>query len=67
VELQNELRHVLDVLIDEHGNVKMPSQSTIKSIVAYTKSIKAHIYETLYIFYEYFIIYPICLLDLRDV
>ena len=25
VELQSELRHALDVLIDEHGNVEMPS------------------------------------------
>ena len=37
VELQSELRHALDVPIDEHENVKMPSQSNVKSIVAYVK------------------------------
>ena len=35
VELQSELRHALDVLIDEHENVGMPNQSNVKSIVVY--------------------------------
>ena len=35
MELQSELRHALDVLIDEHVNVEMPCQSNVKSIVAY--------------------------------
>ena len=34
VEWQNELRHAFDVLIDEHENVGMPSQSNVKCIVA---------------------------------
>ena len=38
MELQSELRHDLDVLIDEHENVKMPSQSNVKSIVAYVEA-----------------------------
>ena len=37
VELQSELWHALDVLNDEHKNVKMPSQSNVKSIVAYVE------------------------------
>jgi hypothetical protein len=35
LELQSELGHALDVLIDKHENVKMPSQSNVKSIVAH--------------------------------
>ena len=34
MELQSELRHALDVLIDEHGNVGMLSQCDVKSSVA---------------------------------
>ena len=34
VELQSELQHALDVLIDKHENVEMPSQFNVKSIVA---------------------------------
>jgi hypothetical protein len=30
VELQSELRHALEVQIDEHGNVEMPSQFYVK-------------------------------------
>ena len=33
VELQGELWHALDVLVDEHKTVDMPSQSNVKSIV----------------------------------
>ena len=35
VELQSELRHATNVLIDEHENVELPSQSNVKSIVGY--------------------------------
>ena len=37
VELQSELLQALDVLIDEHKNVEMHTQSNVKSIVAYVK------------------------------
>ena len=36
-ELQSELQHALDVLIDEHENVEMPSQSNVKFTVAYAE------------------------------
>ena len=36
-ELQSELQHALDVLIDKHENVEMPSQSDVKSVVAYVE------------------------------
>ena len=32
VKLQSELRNALDVMIDEHENVEIPSQSDIKSM-----------------------------------
>ena len=35
VELQSEVQHALNVLIDKHENVAMPSQSNVESIVAY--------------------------------
>jgi hypothetical protein len=35
VKLLSKLWHALDVLIDEHENVQMPTQSSIKSIVTY--------------------------------
>ena len=34
VELQSEVWHVLDMLIDEYENVKMLSQSNVRSILA---------------------------------
>jgi hypothetical protein len=37
VELQSELLHALDVLIDEHKNGEIPTQSNVKSIVAYVE------------------------------
>ena len=37
MELQSELWHDLDVLINEHENVEMPSQSNVKSITAYVE------------------------------
>jgi hypothetical protein len=36
-ELQSELQHALDVLIDKHENVEMPSQSDVRSVVVYLK------------------------------
>jgi hypothetical protein len=35
VKLLSKLWHALDVLINEHENVQMPTQSSIKSIVTY--------------------------------
>ena len=32
MKLQSELRNALDVMIDEHENVEIPSQSDIKSM-----------------------------------
>ena len=37
VELQSELQHALDVLIDEHENVGIPFQSNVKFIVTCVK------------------------------
>ena len=37
MELQGELHHALDILIDEYENVEMPSQSNVKSTVAYVE------------------------------
>ena len=37
LELQSELRLALDVLIDKHENVKIPSQSNVNDIVAYVE------------------------------
>ena len=37
VELQSELLHALDVLIDEHKNGEIPTQSNVKSIVDYVE------------------------------
>jgi hypothetical protein len=39
VELQSELHHAMDILIGEHENVEMPSQSNVISIIAYLISI----------------------------
>ena len=35
VELESQLRHTLDVLVDEHEGVEIPSLSNAKSAVAY--------------------------------
>ena len=40
LELQSELWHALDVLIVEHEDVEMPSQSNVKSNVAYVEYIR---------------------------
>ena len=45
VKLQNKLRHVLDVLIDEHEIVKMPSRSH-ESIVAYVEARESRIFKS---------------------
>ena len=45
VELQSELRHALNVLIDEHDNVGMPSQINVKSIVAYVEARESRIFK----------------------
>ena len=37
MKLQSELRHALDVLIDEHENVIIHFQSHVKSIVAHVE------------------------------
>ena len=37
MELQSELQHALDVLIDEDAYVEMPSQSNVDSVVAYVE------------------------------
>ena len=37
MELQSELRHALNDLVDAHENVAMPSQSNVKFIVAYVE------------------------------
>ena len=37
MKLQSELRRALDVLIDEHENVKLPSHSNIKSIMTFVE------------------------------
>ena len=47
VELQTELSHALDVLIiDKHKNVEMPSQSNVKSIVAYVEVGESRIFQS---------------------
>ena len=44
VELQSEHRHALYVLIDE--NFEMPSQSNVKSIVAYVDVGESRIFKS---------------------
>ena len=46
VELQSELRHALDVLIDEHGSVGMPSPSYVESTVAYVEVGESKIFKS---------------------
>ena len=45
VELQSELWHALDVLTNEHENVEMPSQSNLKSIVAYVEAGESRMFK----------------------
>ena len=49
VELQSELRHALDVQIDEHGNVEMPSQFNVKFIVAYVEVRESRIFKSTFV------------------
>ena len=50
MELQSELQHALDVLIDEHENVEMLSQSNVKSIVAYVEVEESRIFKSTQVF-----------------
>ena len=45
MELQSELWHALDVLIDEHENVEMPSQFNVKFIMAYVEVGESKIFK----------------------
>jgi hypothetical protein len=45
VKLQSELRNTLDVIINEHENVEMPSQSDVKSIVGYVELGESRIFK----------------------
>ena len=49
MELQSELWHVLDVLIDEPENVEMPSQSNVKSIMAYVEVEESRIFKSTHV------------------
>ena len=49
VELQSELRHALDVQVDEHGNVEMLSQSNVKFIVAYVEVRESRIFKSTFV------------------
>ena len=46
MELQIELQHGLHVLVDEHRNVEMPSQSNVKSTVAYVEVRESGIFKS---------------------
>jgi hypothetical protein len=46
VELQSELRHALDVLIDGHENVEVSSQSNVKFIVAYVDVGESRVFKS---------------------
>lgn len=37
VQLQSKLQHALEISMDEHENVEVPSQSNIKPIMAYVE------------------------------
>ena len=45
-ELQIELQHASDVLINEHENVEMPSQPNVKSIMAYVEVGESKIFKS---------------------
>ena len=46
MKLQSELQRALDVLIYEHENVEMPSQSNVKSIMTYGEEGKSRIFKS---------------------
>lgn len=45
MDLQNELRHALDVLIVEHENVEMGSSSNVTSIMAYEEVGESRVFQ----------------------
>jgi len=47
VELESGLWHALDILIDEHENVEMPSQSNVKSIVSHVEVKESIIFRSI--------------------
>ena len=46
MELHNELCHALGILIDEHENVEMSSQSNVKSIMAFVEVGESRIFKS---------------------
>ena len=46
MELQSELRRALEVMVDEHESVEFPSQSNVKSSVAYVKVGESRIFKS---------------------
>ena len=49
VELQSELWHALDVLIDKRENCGTPFQSNVKSIVAYVDALMSKISKSTFV------------------
>ena len=49
LELQSEPWHALDVPIDEHENVEMPSQFNVKSIVACVEVGESRIFKSIHV------------------
>ena len=45
VELESQLRHTLDILVDEHEGDEIPSLSNAKSIVAYVMVEESRIFK----------------------
>ena len=46
VQLESELRHTLDVLVDEHEGAQIPSPSNVKSIIAYLEVGESRIFKS---------------------
>jgi hypothetical protein len=46
VELQSELRHAWDVLINNHENLEMSSKSNVKLVVAYVEVDESRIFKS---------------------
>ena len=49
MKLQSELQHAVDVLIDEHENVEMPSPSNVKSTMAYVEVGESRILKSTFV------------------
>lgn len=49
MELQSELWHALDILINEHEDVEMSSQSNAKSIVTYVEVGKSKMFKSTFV------------------